>query len=297
MKSLISEFSYGFALTHELVLSLGSLAAAPIFPSLIEEGREGGGYDVKLEAPGLPLFLQFKRTECLARRNAREIRAGAPLGTPYYRMEITGTDDSEQHRMLIDLDQAPNFVFYAAPMFHRKEEFDAAFLGGTVRHQSFFVPPRSIGHFSDGKAHHLSFDGSTYVVMSEPRTIEGYGASELEAMLKDRLVAEERPLRETIDEAIKKAVVARTRSRRRTQARERAEMRDQALTGPVTAETPSASELFRQRQEGAIPPVPESASKLDPEREALRQLAAIGLREFDAQLYIIQSKSLAGPKD
>jgi len=43
----ISEFSYGFALTHELIALAGEpLRAAPIFPSLIEEGRAGGGYDV-----------------------------------------------------------------------------------------------------------------------------------------------------------------------------------------------------------------------------------------------------------
>ncbi|MDB5674309.1 MAG: hypothetical protein JWM65_1291 [Sphingomonas bacterium] len=291
MKSLISEFSYGFALTHEFVLSLGSLTAAPIFPSLIEEGREGGGYDVKLEAPGLPLFLQFKRTDCLSRRSAREIRAGAPLETPYYRMEITGKDDSEQHRMLIDLDLAPNLVFYAAPMFHRKEEFDAAFLGGTVRQQSFFVPPRAIGNFPDGKAHHVSFDGNNYVVMSEPRIIEGYGVSELEAMLKERLAADGRPLRETVDEAIEEAQSARTRSRRRIQVSESTEKEGDVLADQTDGETRSASELFRQRQERIIPPAPEPVVKADPDRDMLRRLADIGLREFNAQLYIVQSKS------
>jgi hypothetical protein len=40
----ISEFSYGFALTHELITLAGQpLRAAPIFSSLIEEGRAGGG--------------------------------------------------------------------------------------------------------------------------------------------------------------------------------------------------------------------------------------------------------------
>jgi len=34
----ISEFSYGFALTNELV-GWAPVAAAPLFPSLIEEGK------------------------------------------------------------------------------------------------------------------------------------------------------------------------------------------------------------------------------------------------------------------
>jgi len=37
----ISEFSYGFALTNEIV-AWATLKIAPIFPSLIEEGKKGG---------------------------------------------------------------------------------------------------------------------------------------------------------------------------------------------------------------------------------------------------------------
>lgn len=221
MKSLISEFSYGFALTHELVIALGSLSAAPIFPSLIEEGRTGGGYDVKLEAPGIPLFLQFKRSECLQMRNAREIRAGARLNVPFYRCEITGKRDSRQHEMLIDLDQAPNRVFYAAPMFHQKDEFDAAFLSGTVRQRSFFVRPRSIGSFSDDRPHHLSFDGSRCIVMSEPKEIEALGAADLESMLAAQLAEDKRPLRAVAQEALNEAEAARDRSRDRIDRIER----------------------------------------------------------------------------
>jgi hypothetical protein len=57
----ISEFSYGFALTRELInIADPPLSAAPVFPSLMAEGRKGRGYDVNLKAPGFPLFIQFK---------------------------------------------------------------------------------------------------------------------------------------------------------------------------------------------------------------------------------------------
>ena len=57
MKPNISEFSYGYALTSELVRLFGIKGVgAPVFPSLKEEGSVG--YDVQV--PGLPLFLQFK---------------------------------------------------------------------------------------------------------------------------------------------------------------------------------------------------------------------------------------------
>ncbi|MBH8615229.1 hypothetical protein I4N56_033470 [Pseudomonas mohnii] len=55
----ISEFSYGYAVTNEVVNLLGtSIAAAPQFPTLYAEGQAGGGYDVKIVG-GIPIFLQF----------------------------------------------------------------------------------------------------------------------------------------------------------------------------------------------------------------------------------------------
>lgn len=295
MKSLISEFSYGFALTHEFVSALGSLSAAPVFPSLIEEGRAGGGYDVKLEAPGLPLFLQFKRSDCLSRRSAREIRAGAPLTTPFYRLEITAKADSAQHEMLIDLDQPPNLVFYAAPMFHKKAEFDAAFLSGSVRQQSFFVRPRTIGLFTDDGPHHLSFDGRSCVVMSEPKVIEGLGAAELEALLRERLQQDDRPLRATVGEAVQEAEAARARSRERLQRQEEEASGTDLRIAIQAGDQPSyisAAEDFRQRQAAALPAAQPPKVPDDPAEAALRRLADIGLREFNAQLYIVQAKDV-----
>ncbi len=295
MKSLISEFSYGFALTHELVLSLGTLSAAPIFPSLLQEGGPGGGYDLKLEAPGLPLFLQFKRSDHLSRRTAREIQAGARLSVPFYRFEITGRAQSEQHDMLVGLDVDPNVVLYAAPLFHRKGEFDDAFLGHVVRHRSFYVRPRDIGVFPDDDAHRLSFDGRRYVVMSEPTEIEGFGATELEKLLRDRLAAEQRPVREVIGEALREAETARSRSRERVRERIEAEQaRERTLPVQVRSVPDDGSQLeaFVRRQERTLPPPPTPVTDEagEPATTELRRLADIGLREFDAQLYIVQSR-------
>lgn len=285
MRSLISEFSYGFALTHELVLSLGSVVAAPIFPSLIEEGKAGGGYDVKLEAPGLPLFLQFKRSERLTRGTAREIKAGAPLTLPYHRLALTARRDSDQHDMLIELDQSPNVVFYAAPMFHQKEEFDEAFLDGEVRARSFFVSPAAIGPFPDDGAHHLSFDGTTCVVMSDPRIVPFVGASELELLLLERLQLDKRPLRTVVDAAIDGAEGARDRTRQI--ARARSELDYFSVSFAEAREGPTGIETFVRRQMAALPPVTAPPAR-NPEMEQLRRLADIGLREFNAQLYVVQ---------
>lgn len=85
----ISEFSYGFALMNELV-GWTELSAAPVFPSLIEEGKAGGGYDVKLDWPGAPLYLQFKRSEQMTLKDdQRPLRQKLP--------ELVGSLRSAQH--------------------------------------------------------------------------------------------------------------------------------------------------------------------------------------------------------
>ena len=62
MRPNISEFSYGYALTNELINLHGiGTSTGPVCPSLYDEGKSGGGWDVKLNSGGVPLFLQFKR--------------------------------------------------------------------------------------------------------------------------------------------------------------------------------------------------------------------------------------------
>jgi hypothetical protein len=89
MKAHFSEFSYGYALTHELVNRFSTfVCAAPVFPSLVEEGRSGGGYDVQLDlrghSRGYLLFLQFKLSEFMVRSKASQWE---DFGGPYFRFQ------------------------------------------------------------------------------------------------------------------------------------------------------------------------------------------------------------------
>lgn len=256
MTPTLSEFSYGFALTNELIDLAGEpLRLAPVFPSLIEEGRAGGGYDVQLAVPGFPLFVQFKRSDCLTRSNAREVVAGLPLSVPYHRFEITGRKRSAQHDMLCELDGgAGNQVFYAAPRFHEVAELDAAYLAGAVAERSFFVRPSEIGVFSDDGAHHVVFDGVRHFVCSKAREIKATRGRDILGVLGARLAADGRPLSQgPLDEALGRAeeVVAR---------RVPARLRDQ----------PAAVSDGR-----------------DPRP---RRLADLALRFFNAQLFFVQPK-------
>ncbi len=82
MKPNISEFSYGYALTSELVRLFGIKGVgAPVFPSLREEGNLG--YDVQI--PGLPLFLQFKLSDEMVSSTAHQSDL---LGVPHLRMHL-----------------------------------------------------------------------------------------------------------------------------------------------------------------------------------------------------------------
>lgn len=174
MKPDISEFSYGYAVTEELARWAGSrLTAAPVFPSLVQEGRVGGGYDVRIDIGGLPLFLQFKLSDCMVRNTAEEVSQGL-FTPPFYRMHLRPTRHSNQHKLLLDLEAlGGNIVAYAAPMFHTTMELNTAYLRRQVLLQSIFILPGAIGSLPDNRDHHISFkDNHTTYRFSEPVEIE-----------------------------------------------------------------------------------------------------------------------------
>ena len=191
MKPHFSEFSYGFALTREICArQWGGLQAAPVFPSLIEEGRLGGGYDVRIEQPGFPLYLQFKLSEYMSRSSAKEWDC---FGSGYYRFRIR----SNQHQLLCQLDSGPdNIVLYAAPVVWRIDDWNCAFINeSVVQNSAFFRPrdiksvvqnsasfrPRDIGAINDQDAHRVAFlaGGRFGYLFSEPKKIPLYASGDV----------------------------------------------------------------------------------------------------------------------
>jgi hypothetical protein len=169
----ISEFSYGYALTESLISAAPiKLRVAPIFPSLIEEGKPGGGYDVSLPFAGFPLFLQFKLSHRMVRDSADEVKKGV-LQTPFYRMHIRPTRHSQQHPMLLDLESTGVAVYYAAPYFHKPDELNQAYTTRQVVQRSIFVKPSTIGALPDDKDHHIAFrrGSPSYFCSDSPRAI------------------------------------------------------------------------------------------------------------------------------
>ena len=156
MRPEISEFSYGYAVTEGMVRTYSSgLRAAPIFPSLFQEGQAGGGYDVLIQRRSVPLFLQFKLSECMVRSTALEVKQGK-LTAPFYRMNLR-PPPSDQHELLLELESSGEQVYYIAPMFHTEEEFNVAYLSGNILKRSIFLRPSAIGTLPDGRRHHVAF--------------------------------------------------------------------------------------------------------------------------------------------
>jgi hypothetical protein len=302
----ISEFSYGFALTNEVVGWL-ELSAAPIFPSLLEEGKAGGGYDVKLDRPGAPLYLQFKRSECMTRRSAREYRSildqGGQLQVPFYRFPITEATKSDQHELLLALDTGPNQVFYVAPRFHRLHEINDAWRSNAVASRSVFVAPSEIGSLDDER-HTVAFDRLGSWICSDPRPILALNSRQVLEKLKTALQQDDRPLRTRLPILVEELRDAERRGRERiAEKRRRAEREAEvyrATDGQVGAPkyvaraTPTAQSRHSLEAPEPTPPATREAKSLEPELLALRTASDIAARVFDAQLVITQLANVAG---
>lgn len=195
MRPRISEFSFAYALTEEIVNWFRPIMiGAPLFPSLYDEGRIGGGYDLRINRIGVPLFLQFKLTHQMIRRNANEIRVGHLFADPpFLRMYLLPRRESHQHRMLLDLDDGVNEVFYAAPYFYTQTDLNTVYANGRVIQNSFFVRPRDIGQLLDDKEHHIALKAYslTGYFCSDPKKFDKIlNSGKFILSIKDKLMKE-----------------------------------------------------------------------------------------------------------
>ena len=204
-KCQFSEFSYGYCLTEDLIVGQGMpLTAAPVFPSLIEEGQPGIGYDVRFDRPGIPLFLQFKLVHQMVRGNANEAKQGH-FQPPFYRMHLRPQLISDQHQSLLSLEQAGNDVFYVAPGFHTAMDLNINYAQRRVWDRSFRINPSLIGPLPDDQGHHVTFQqpSGTWRFYSDGPSKEGRApeTGEIAGLLQRRIAERgKRNLREQIDE-------------------------------------------------------------------------------------------------
>lgn len=179
MRPEFSEFSYGFALTQEICDLFPERLFAPAFPSLLAEGQLGGGYDVFI--PEAAIFLQFKVSDRLTTRAAKE---SGLLNVPYYRAHLHRRNHSDQHELLLQLENSVKLVFYIAPAFASSFELNQHYSARTVARESTFFTPSEIGPLTDDAHHYVVFataDGGTHFC-SEPRQIRAVTIDHILAM-------------------------------------------------------------------------------------------------------------------
>ena len=155
MKSGFSEFSYGFAVTHDLLIRSSYKRIAPLFPSQRKEAKVG--YDVELNYKGYPLFIQFKLSDYLVGPNAKY---RSYYNANYFRSDVTPLSVSCQHNLLKKLADSGNSVFYAAPVFYTSDEYKVAFSQNSVANSSIWIPLRKTKRLTDRKPHHFTFAGT-----------------------------------------------------------------------------------------------------------------------------------------
>lgn len=187
MKRKVSEFSYGFVLTHELVNAYGFRPTDAPSPAGKKKKR---GDESEATRLGYPLYIQFKASEYMKRRNAGESKL---VGLPYFRFALHRKTQSNQHQLLIELEKKGNTVFYATPKIHEAVNLNSAFFDKQVAALSLFVSPSEIGELPDSEAHRVVFSQRMNDVYLCPpgrkleRTIHGEGfAKAIQALTKAR---------------------------------------------------------------------------------------------------------------
>ena len=185
MEARLTEFSYGYCVTEELSNGTGpGFKAAPYFPSLFVEGKTGGGFDVQI---GTALFLQFKLSEELTRRSAKETQLKL-LEPTFFRFWLHRRDRSRQHLLLSELESvAGNSVYYIAPEFADVNALDAAYnsTDGVVGRSAMFSPIE-IGPLEDDKYHSVAFKPGEVSgwFLSEPKSVRVHRRADVERIIK-----------------------------------------------------------------------------------------------------------------
>ena len=192
MKRKVSEFAYGFVLTHELRRSYGYLPTDVPLPGTEKKRRKAKADGDENTIPsGYPLFLQFKASEFMKRKNAGESKL---VGLPYFRFPIYRKSQSNQHALLAELEKRGHLVFYATPKMHEAVNLNGAFFDERVVAHSLFVSPQEIGDPPGNQNHRVVFSSSTQDVYfcPKPRRLErAIHGEEFADEMEERLAAKE----------------------------------------------------------------------------------------------------------
>ncbi|GFE67034.1 hypothetical protein [Litoreibacter roseus] len=310
MRAEFSEFTFGFSLVSELAHLLGC-RAVPVFPSLIMEGSDGGGYDVEMSLGAVPLYLQFKLSEHLKTNRAKEAQNHPDvIQAPYKRFAITSSDVSKQHEMLVALNQTHAHVFYSAPNFYTYAALNRFWTRGSVSDNTLYVRPNEIGPIEDGLRHTICFNGLSFAdgncfLFSKPKPVPALAFDRVRVGLSRALEEAKTPLRDLLPNWMEDLRTAREAGERlheiraaaveKQRAEDRLAKEDSDATDVVERHA-LVSDSFKvidpEPEAVALPrPRPIPLSQADEDRAGLSDFGREVATVFQAQAFILQAQS------
>lgn len=155
-----SEFTFGYSVTRHFEEVYDSRRVLPNFPTQPEEAD--GGYDVDFLEHGVPLFIQFKRSEVMTRRSAVEWKHH-PTGwsLPIYRMHLHGHNEYRQHYLMQNLEDEGNVALYVTSQVPTKAALNAYYQRDQILEASRMFLPSEIHLPNINERHHVSFNRGT----------------------------------------------------------------------------------------------------------------------------------------
>lgn len=227
---------------------------------------------MKIDYPGVPLYIQFKRSDFMIRKNVREISTySLKIDLPFFRFWISEQSKSSQHDMLLALDDGKSSVFYAAPRFHDGRGLNSAWSNNSVGSESIFVRPKDIGYLNSGR-HHVSFDENSAWVCSSPSRVSFRNFKDVVDSLTDEIYSKDVAFSEELPLHLSNLVSIRDSFDERSRLES-----DDLLKIEFVDES---------RKEESLPV--KSSRELTTTSQQLRDLSDIALRDFGLQTFIIQ---------
>ena len=171
------------------------ITATPYLPSTSREGKLG--YDVALELPGIPLFLQFKighkRKHFVRGKYSKLECPPSKLKRPFWKYDIDTAKTQGQFQMLLQADKLKKAqVCYLAPRFTDWSEYDEYYRSASIIKNSMCVSPGCIwdamkrGRLTSGE-HRIVYDENCAYVCSKPVELEECFSNDFYTTLRQRI--------------------------------------------------------------------------------------------------------------
>jgi hypothetical protein len=276
----------------------GGRRVLPNFPTQPEEADTG--YDVDFLGQGVPLFVQYKRSEVMTRLSAAERKQHpGQWSKPIYRMHLHGHNGFRQHYLMQALEDAGNMAVYITSQVGSKAMLNEHYEAGRIMDGARMFLPSEIVLPSVHERHHVAFDtvGAMHRVYSqsgEPAESRLRTEKDLIGMVGEQRgrsrELKEGGLRLFVDELLglgPEGLAERQRRRRPMTVKGRVDRRDDELSGRFSDE--SAIE-----RDAATSISYEFLRNLDPVESVIKRAAIVAHHFADAHLLLLgESASVA----